>query len=88
MSAARGKLSFGGAQDMDARSAPSGSSGVGTIGTTRNRTDLFLKYRHQARGSSKPLAAAAGTAQGCVGARQAAFLYCSLLYTVTCGMPS
>ena len=26
-----------------------------TLGATRNRTDLFLKYRKQARGSAQPL---------------------------------
>lgn len=29
------------------------SGGVGVLGTTRNRTDLFLKYRNQARGINK-----------------------------------
>ncbi|KAK9816913.1 hypothetical protein WJX72_007014 [[Myrmecia] bisecta] len=28
---------------------------LGTVGATRNRTELFLKYRRQARGSSRPL---------------------------------
>ncbi|GAB4819932.1 hypothetical protein N2152v2_006978 [Parachlorella kessleri] len=63
--AARGKLGFVGTTDGDIRGGlPSSSSGMGTIGTTRNRTDVFLKYRRQARGSSKPLVAAPGTANG------------------------
>jgi hypothetical protein len=61
--AARGKLSFGSPAELEGRGGPSGSS-MGTIGTTRNRTDLFLKYRRQARGSSKPLAPPGGATNG------------------------
>jgi hypothetical protein len=31
------------------------SSGGTTIGATRNRTELFLKYRNQARGATRPI---------------------------------
>ena len=30
-------------------------SGGGTVGATRNRTELFLKYRNQARGALRPI---------------------------------
>lgn len=54
------RLGFGAADG----SAPSTSgSTTQTLGTTRNRTELFLKYRRQARGSSSK-AVATGLALG------------------------
>jgi hypothetical protein len=56
MAAVRGKPSYGGAVEVDARGGGPSTSGSGApLGTTRNRTELFLKYRRQARGSSRPL---------------------------------
>ena len=75
MSGARGKLvSLGNAVELEAAGrggAGASTSGAATayIGTTRNRTDLFLKYRRAARGSSKPLVADAGGPHGCVAGR-------------------
>lgn len=66
MAALRGKPAYGSAVEVDARgggASTSGSGGNGPLGTSRNRTDLFLKYRRQARGGSRPLAAP-GTTNG------------------------
>lgn len=70
-------LGFGGAAEADGRAAPS-TSGMGTIGTTRNRTDLFLKYRRQARGGSKPLAPPGTVDTGCVAGRAPALPVCHI----------
>lgn len=47
---------YGGVVEVDARGGgASSASGAAPLGTTRNRTELFLKYRRQARGGSRPL---------------------------------
>ncbi len=48
---------YGGVVELEARGGAAGGSsgGAAPLGTTRNRTELFLKYRRQARGSSRPL---------------------------------
>jgi hypothetical protein len=38
---------------------------VGPVGTTRNRTDLFLKYRNQARGTTRALGTPGSDRCGC-----------------------
>ena len=57
MASLRGKGGYGGAVEVDARSGGPSTSAPSSapLGATRNRTDLFLKYRRQARGSSWPL---------------------------------
>lgn len=55
---------------------PTMSVGGGVLGTTRNRTDLFLKYRNQARGINK-----FGTDAGPDAGRWAGGLYSSLAQT-------
>ncbi len=53
---------YGSAVEVEARGgggASTSGGGGAPLGTTRNRTDLFLKYRRQARGGSRPLALAA-----------------------------
>lgn len=66
MAALRAKVGYGGAVEVDARGggASTSSGGGAPLGTTRNRTELFLKYRRQARGSSRPLAPAGTGAPG------------------------
>lgn len=65
MAALRAKAGYGGAVEVDARGGGPSTSGSGApLGTTRNRTELFLKYRRQARGSSRPLAPAGAGAPG------------------------
>jgi hypothetical protein len=49
-----------GGGDTEARGGPASTSGA-TMGTTRNRTELFFKYRRQAHGLMADLAAAPGT---------------------------
>ncbi|KAI7845731.1 hypothetical protein COHA_000647 [Chlorella ohadii] len=47
---------YGGVVEVEARGGTASTSGAAApLGTTRNRTELFLKYRRQARGSSRPL---------------------------------
>lgn len=59
MSSQRAKANYGGMVELEARGGAAGPSGAGgsgaPLGTTRNRTELFLKYRRQARGTSRPL---------------------------------
>lgn len=65
MAALRGKPGgYGSAVEVEARGGggTSSSGGGAPLGTTRNRTDLFLKYRRQARGGSRPLAPTADIA--------------------------
>lgn len=69
MAAVRAKPGYGGAVEVEARgggASTSGSSAGGgaPLGTTRNRTDLFLKYRRQARGSTRPLTPPGAIAPG------------------------
>ncbi|KAL4422633.1 hypothetical protein ABPG75_008830 [Micractinium tetrahymenae] len=67
MAALRAKTGYGGLVEVDARGGGPSTSGGGSgapLGTTRNRTDLFLKYRRQARGSSRPLAPPGSGAPG------------------------
>lgn len=68
---------YGGVVEVEARGGTASTSGAAPLGTTRNRTELFLKYRRQARGSSRPLtppgagAADRWVAGGALGARGA-----------------
>ncbi len=65
MASSRGKFGLE-PSSMDVTTARGGvasTSGVApSLGTTRNRTELFLKYRRQARAADRPLNGAPGAA--------------------------